>query len=200
MKAYSLSRSATGGVERLSITIMPDLSKEGYQSFDNSINIHVDTKNEDTSWAFNYLRVSTYEHNITVCKAIVQILEKLGVNSLEGTNPLDLIETLEKLKYKKVYLHDAMHKYYTAKDWQYGDVYKLEIDGQWETSFIGLTEYEALKKARLYVLDQLKYSTLKKWLDWLENPIVTYYKAGEEYYEASIQPGNTMTLNIDIPA
>ena len=195
MKAYSTARTSCGGVERLTITICPDLSKEGYPSYNNQITCHIDTKNDDESWTKN-LSISNYEHTLVVSKAIVSILEKLGRTSLEYLDPIELTETLDQLKYKKVCYHEGMGRYYTKKDWPEGSVYKLEIAGQFHTALSGNTEYEALKKARTYVLKELEYSSGKKWLNWLEDPTVEFYKCGQNYYESSVQPGNTMNLEM----
>jgi len=200
MKAYSTKRSSTGGVEYLSITIIPDLSKEGYSR--EQISIFAETKNTDVAWGYS-TKINSFGNEsfcLTICKAIVSILEKSGRNSLEYLNPIELAETLDSLKYKKVCYHEGMSHYYTKQNWPEGSIYRLDINDKFETTFAGITEQEALKQARKYVLKQLENSTAKKWLDWLENPKVSFYKCGQNYYESSVQPGNTMDLDRDIIA
>ena len=196
MKAYSTKRSSTGGVEYPSITIIPDLSKEGYSR--EQISIFAETKNTDTVWGYS-TKINSYGNEsfcLTICKAIVQILEKSGRTSLEYLNPIELTETLDQLKYKKVCYHEGMGHYYTEKDWPEGTVYRLDIGDKFEKTFAGKTEAEALKQARKYVLSQLEYSSAKKWLDWIAEPKVEFYKCGQTYYESSVLPGNTMNLDI----
>jgi len=150
-------RSSTGGKEYLSITILPDLSKDGYSR--EQISISAETKSTDTTWGYS-TQINTYGnecYSLVICKAIVQILEKSGKHSLEHLNPVDLVETLDQLKYKKVCYHEGM-----------------------------------------YVLSQLEYSSAKKWLDWIENPKVEFYKCGQNYYESSVLPGNTMNLDREL--
>jgi len=264
MKAYATKRSSTGGREYLSITILPDLSKDGYSR--EQISIGAETKNTDTTWGYS-TTINTYSnecYSLVICKAIVQILEKSGKHSLEHLNPVDLVETLNQLKYKKVCYHEGMGHYYTQKDWPEGTVYRLDIGDKFEKTFAGKTEAEALKQkhslehlnpvdlvetlnqlkykkvcyhegmghyytqkdwpegliyrldigdkfektfagkteaealkqARKYVLSQLEYSSAKKWLDWIAEPKVEFYKCGQTYYESSVLPGNTMNLDI----
>ena len=198
MKAYATKRSSTGGREYLSITILPDLSKDGYSR--EQISIGAETKSTDTTWGYS-TQINTYGnecYSLVICKAIVSILEKAGRNSLEHINPVDLVETLNQLKYKKVCYHEGMGHYYTQKDWPEGLIYRLDIGDKFEKTFAGKTEAEALKQARKYVLNQLEYSSAKKWLDWIAEPKVEFYKCGQNYYESSVQPGNTMNLDREL--
>jgi len=194
MKAYATKRSSTGGNEYLTITILPDLEKGGYSSFQDNLKISAETKQTDTDWTSS-IRI-TANHNLKVCKAIVSILEKSGRNDLDYMTPSGIAETLDQLKYKKVCYHEGMNRYYMEKDFPEGSTYRLEIAGQYEKPIIGKTEAEALKNARSYVLKQLENYSSKKWIDWLEDPKVIFHMCPQTYYEASTSPGNTMNLDI----
>ena len=109
---------------------------------------------------------------LELISAVAKLMQGILPSNIWETSPGSVVEALEGIGISEARYHSKLHRWYTEKDWPTKGVYRMMVDGSYQTPLFADSESEAVAEGIKYVADRTHLATL---VDWLKNPVVEHH-------------------------